>query len=37
MMVNDDGAWRCREHYASRLKYRTDGAGDIPTEEMSDE
>jgi hypothetical protein len=25
MMVNDDGAWRCREHYAARAKYRIDG------------
>jgi hypothetical protein len=25
MMVNDDGAWRCREHYAARARYRIDG------------
>jgi len=26
MMVNDDGAWRCKQHYDARRNYRVEGA-----------
>lgn len=25
LLVNDEGTWRCRQHWEARARYRTDG------------
>ena len=37
MMVNDEGRWRCREHYAARAHSRIDGQDLNLSEEYTDE